>query len=99
MRKIRTKQRSFMQQYRAWGRMKGTLRPTLDKRVIDRFGLKMAYLFEQYDTVRHRIRGCDVITRVNFRVRAVDVVRCEDWQRENLRLTKEWRSWARFSER
>lgn len=97
MRKIRTKQRSFMQQYRAWERMGGTLRPTLDQRAINRFGRKMVYLFEKYDVVRHRIRGCDVITRINFRAAAAE--RLDDWPRENLRLTKEWRAWAGFSDR
>ena len=77
--------------------MDSTLRPTLDKRAIDRFGKEMVYLLEKYDVVCHRIRGCDVHTRINFRVAAE--AQLDDWPRRNLELTKKWRSWECLAKR
>lgn len=86
-----------MQRYREWERMGGTLRPTLDQRAINRFGKELVYLFEKYDVVRHRIRGADVHTRINFRAAAA--ARLDDWPKRNLELTRDWRSWECLAKR
>ena len=86
-----------MQSYREYyqlqlaGRL-GDKRPTLNSWVISRYGMDTARLFEAYDRLTHRLQGCDVHQRINFREQAANAL--PDWSQHSARLNKMWRAWA-----
>ena len=91
------KKKTFMQSYREYyqfmllGRF-GDKLPSHSAIVLSRYGLSLALLFERYDSLIHRLQGCNIHQRINFRQQAVNTL--TDWPQQSARLNKMWSAWS-----
>lgn len=94
---ISKKPKTFMQSYREYyqfmllGRF-GDKLPSHSAIVLSRYGLSLALLFERYDSLIHRLQGCNVHQRINYRQQAVNTL--PNWPQQSARLNKMWRAWS-----
>ncbi|QDO84059.1 hypothetical protein FM037_13460 [Shewanella psychropiezotolerans] len=91
------KQQTFMQRYREYyqlmllGRF-GSVRPSHNAIAVSRYGLPLVLSFERYDSLIHRLQGCNVHQRINFRQHAANTL--PDWPQQSARLNKMWSTWS-----